>query len=132
METAEEAQTVAERLDKGEDFAAVAREVSIDTGSGAEGGDLGCVATGSFVPEFEEAALAAEVGVVTAPVESQFGFHLIVTRQPSDDDLLAPAQEQISKDTTARMEAAMEGVTVELLPELGTWDPATNIYTQPQ
>lgn len=74
------------RLDGGEDFAAVARAESTDNqggegGSAAQGGDLGCVGSGSFVPEFETAMGALQPGQVSAPVKTQFGFHLIKVRE---------------------------------------------------
>ena len=65
------------RLTKGEDFAAVAAEVSEDSGTKSLGGDLGWVARGQFVPEFEQAAFALPVNQVSAPVTSTFGVHLI-------------------------------------------------------
>jgi hypothetical protein len=129
--TAEEADAVATRLADGEAFADIAKEVSIDTGSGATGGDLGCVPLGSFVPEFEQAALQAEVGVVTDPVETQFGFHLILTRDPTTEDLLPVASARISQQTDAVFTSALDAATVELAPQYGTWDQATHTYTAP-
>ncbi len=75
--TSEEAGEVTARLEAGEEFADLAVELSLDTGSGAAGGDLGCAVPATYVPEFAEATLTAEIGVVTEPVESTFGFHLI-------------------------------------------------------
>jgi hypothetical protein len=66
-------------LRAGADFAELARQNSIDTGSAANGGDLGCLVPGAFVKEFEDAALAAAPGVPTAPVKTEFGYHLILT-----------------------------------------------------
>jgi peptidyl-prolyl cis-trans isomerase C len=77
VKTEEEAKKVEERLAKGEDFAKVAGEVSIDPGSGKQGGDLGFFGRGQMVPAFEEAAFKLEPGKVSAPVKSQFGFHVI-------------------------------------------------------
>ncbi len=62
VETKAEAEAVAARLDNGEDFATVAAEVSTDTGSAANGGNLGCVARGVTVPEFEDALFATPEG----------------------------------------------------------------------
>lgn len=72
------AQEVLERLQAGEDFQELLLEYSPDD-PGAQGnaGNLGTFARGQMVPEFEEAAFAAEVGEVVGPVESQFGFHII-------------------------------------------------------
>lgn len=81
--TREEADAVLGRLNAGEDFAAVAQQVSLDTGSAANGGDLGpnCAARGEFVAEFEQVAFEIPVGTVSDPVQTQFGFHLIKVRE---------------------------------------------------
>ncbi|MBI5869912.1 MAG: peptidyl-prolyl cis-trans isomerase [Actinobacteria bacterium] len=73
------ANAVKSRLDAGEDFATVAKEVSTDPGSKEKGGDLGEVpAQGSgFVPEFEAAMNTLAAGQVSAPVKSSFGYHII-------------------------------------------------------
>lgn len=65
------------RIEGGEDFAAVARELSEDPGSGARGGDLGFFGRGRMVPAFEEAAFSAQPGELVGPVESDFGVHLL-------------------------------------------------------
>lgn len=66
-----------QRLVQGEDFAALAKEFSKDPGSAAKGGDLGYAAPGVYDPAFEEALYALKQGDVSAPVRSQFGWHLI-------------------------------------------------------
>jgi len=68
---------IRERLAAGEDFALVAREVSQDPGSATQGGDLGLFAKGVMDPAFEQAAFTLEVGQLSEPVRSQFGYHLI-------------------------------------------------------
>lgn len=70
-------QGVQARLAAGEDFAALAEELSEDPGSAAQGGDLGFFGEGMMVPEFEEAAFALEIGQVSEPVRTQFGYHLL-------------------------------------------------------
>ena len=65
------------RFDAGEEFADLAIELSTDTGSASNGGDLGWFTYDSMVPEFSEAAFAAEVGTVTEPVQSDYGWHVI-------------------------------------------------------
>src|SRR5262249_20229662 len=66
------------RIDKGEDFASVARQVSEDTASKATGGDLGFFGRGKMVKEFEQAAFSATPGHVVGPIKSPFGYHLIL------------------------------------------------------
>jgi peptidyl-prolyl cis-trans isomerase D len=68
---------VREKLVSGEDFAKLAREVSDDKESGAKGGDLGFVAPGSMDPNFEKVGLALAKDVVSEPVRTPFGYHLI-------------------------------------------------------
>lgn len=65
------------RIEGGEDFATVAREVSDDQGTREEGGDLGFFGRGRMVPEFEEAAFGAQPGELVGPIKSPFGYHLI-------------------------------------------------------
>jgi foldase protein PrsA len=72
-----EALAVLERLKKGESFANVARELSIDKGSGKSGGDLGFFGRGAMVRPFEEAAFKLEKGQLSEPVRTEFGYHII-------------------------------------------------------
>jgi peptidyl-prolyl cis-trans isomerase D len=65
------------RIERGEDFAAIAGEISDDPGSKARGGDLGTFGRGQMVGPFEEAAFGAAVGDLVGPVETNFGVHLI-------------------------------------------------------
>lgn len=71
------ARDLRERVQAGEDFAALAREYSDDRGTAPDGGDLGWFERGEMVRPFEEAALATEPGEVSEPVESPYGIHLI-------------------------------------------------------
>lgn len=68
---------LAARLKGGADFATLARESSDDTGSRAEGGDLGWVRRGQMVESFEKKLYDLKAGEVSAPVETEFGWHLI-------------------------------------------------------
>lgn len=65
------------QIDAGADFAEVAKAESEDPGSAAQGGDLGMVARGIMDPAFEQAAFDLDVNVVSEPVRSRFGYHLI-------------------------------------------------------
>jgi parvulin-like peptidyl-prolyl isomerase len=123
--TEQEANDVAGRLEAGEDFAALATELSTDTGSGAQGGDLGCSAPEAYDPAFAAALTAAEVDVPTAPVESQFGWHIILLR---DDDLPTADEARETLTTEAVNEAAntwftdqFENAEVSVDEEYGTW-----------
>ncbi|MGB8855184.1 MAG: peptidylprolyl isomerase [Burkholderiales bacterium] len=68
--------TLKERIEKGEDFGALAKANSVD-GSAQAGGELGWVSPGDLVAEFEKAMNALKPNEVSAPVQSQFGWHLI-------------------------------------------------------
>ncbi|MEM4723704.1 MAG: peptidylprolyl isomerase [Candidatus Hadarchaeum sp.] len=94
VDTEEEAQKVKERLQAGEDFAALAKELSKDTASASEGGDLGWFPRGMMVTEFEEAAFALEPGQTSDIVKTIYGYHIIqlIERDPNrplDEDFLA-------------------------------------------
>jgi len=65
------------RIGEGEEFAEIAKLLSDDPGSSNSGGDMGWAGPGTFVPEFEEIVNAAEVGVVSEPFRSRFGWHII-------------------------------------------------------
>ncbi|MFC2108555.1 peptidylprolyl isomerase [Candidatus Bipolaricaulota bacterium] len=71
------AQDLYEQLLAGADFAELAREHSDDLGNKDQGGDLDWFERGLMVPEFEEAAFALEVGEISPPVQTQFGYHII-------------------------------------------------------
>ena len=66
-----------QRIESGEDFAELAKEHSDDIGSAQEGGELGWTNPGQMVPEFETAMAGAEIGVITEPVRSEFGWHIL-------------------------------------------------------
>lgn len=78
VETLEEATAILERYKAGEDFSELAMSISIDTGSGANGGDLGEFYRGDMVKPFEEAAFSMSVGQVSEPIQTQFGYHIIL------------------------------------------------------
>jgi peptidyl-prolyl cis-trans isomerase C len=73
-----EALQILDRIKKGESFADLARQLSIDRGSGKRGGDLGFFGRGQMVKPFEEAAFKLKKGELTnEPVRTQFGYHII-------------------------------------------------------
>lgn len=100
VETEEEAQAVIDELAEGADFAELAAERSVGP-SGPNGGQLGWFTAGMMVPEFEEAVFALEPGEVSEPVETQFGWHVILL-----------------SDTRAQEPPALEEVRAELLEGL--------------
>lgn len=133
--TEEEADDAYERVTTGgEEFGAVAAEISQDPGSAANDGVLPCGPAGDYVPEFRDASLVAPLGEVYEEiVGSQFGFHVMLVtdrQEPAAEDL--PSDQSISDqllDAAVRDEVnnwffatvAAADVTVE--EEYGTWNP---------
>jgi peptidyl-prolyl cis-trans isomerase C len=81
--TEEEAKAIKAELEKGADFAKLAKEKSKDPGA-ADGGDLGFFTKEQMVPEFSAVAFALEPGKISDPVKSQFGWHVIKVEEKRD------------------------------------------------
>lgn len=120
VDTEEEAEAAIAAIEGGRPFEEVAQEMSLDT-SGPGGGDLGYFGPGQMVAPFEEAAFALEVGEVSAPVESRFGWHVI--RLEDRRDVTLPAFEEVAAQfrqeliyTTfeAMVNELKEGVEIEI------------------
>jgi parvulin-like peptidyl-prolyl isomerase len=133
VETADEADEIAELLDGGADFGALASERSIDAGSGAQGGELGCGPAGRFVDAFDAAVFSQPVGEVGDPVQTEFGFHLILVTERSvatfddvrDDVEATLVQERQQAAQQAFFDwfnEALASSEVEIDPRYGTWD----------
>ncbi|MEH6582592.1 MAG: peptidylprolyl isomerase [Halioglobus sp.] len=75
------------RVEAGEDFAELAKEYSEDIGSAQEGGDLGWASPGQMVPEFEKVMATTDIGTLSEPVRSQFGWHLLEVMGRRDQDM---------------------------------------------
>lgn len=87
-------------IDEGADFGEVAKRVSEDTATKEKGGDLGLFGPGSMVKPFEDAAMALEVGEVSEPVRSRFGFHLIKVNeiQPATTKSLEEVETELARE----------------------------------
>lgn len=83
-EARQKAESALARAQAGEDFAAIATELSDDTVSAAQGGDLGWFGRGRMVPEFEEATFATAPGELAPLTETQFGYHVIFVEDTRD------------------------------------------------
>jgi foldase protein PrsA len=108
------AKEVKKKLDGGAKFEDVAKEYSTDEGSKASGGDLGWFGTGKMDPDFEKAAYALKVNEISAPVKSQFGYHIIQLTDKKEKKSYADMKSEIetqvksSKLTTEVINSAMK------------------------
>ena len=110
--TEDEAKALVEALNGGADFAELAKEKSTGP-SGPRGGELGWFGTGAMVPPFEEAVITLEAGAVSAPVQTQFGWHVIKLNETRLTN--APALEEVRGELTdmvqrSALEAHIEGL----------------------
>jgi len=92
------------RVERGEDFAEVAKTSSEDPGSAGQGGDLGLIEEGLMDPAFDQAAFALEEGAISEPVRSQFGYHLIrVTKiEPAAVKPFEDVRDQLEEEAAKR------------------------------
>lgn len=72
-----------EKIENGDDFAAIAKEHS-SCPSGASGGNLGSFSPGAMVPEFDKVVFSAPINEVQGPVKTQFGYHLLEVTSRED------------------------------------------------
>jgi len=100
VETEQEAATVVEQLNDGADFAEVASAKSTGP-SGPNGGELGWFGAGMMVPEFEAAVQDMEVGEISEPVQTQFGWHVIMLNETRDK--AAPALEEVREEIETKL-----------------------------
>ncbi|MBP9183250.1 MAG: peptidylprolyl isomerase [Fuscovulum sp.] len=113
VETEEKAKELKAQLDGGADFAELAKANSTDTGSGAQGGDLGWFGLGMMVKPFEDAVIAAVEGKVSDPVKSDFGWHLILVRETRV--AAQPTLDELREELAAEIEQkAIDGKIAEL------------------
>jgi peptidyl-prolyl cis-trans isomerase C len=122
VDTQERAQELKAELDGGADFATLAKDNSTDVGSGSNGGDLGWFGLGMMVKPFEDAVVAAEIGKVTGPVQTDFGWHLVLVKETriAEKPSLDQMREELAADLQQRaieahITAVTEAATVERL-----------------
>jgi peptidyl-prolyl cis-trans isomerase C len=110
VETKDQAEAVLASLKKGGKFEDIAKKQSKDPGSGANGGDLDWAAPGNYVKEFSDAMVALNKGQVSAPVQSQFGFHIIRLDDVREAQLpaLADVKPQIVQQMTQQRMATFQ------------------------
>mgnify|MGYP001800024621 CR=1 FL=1 len=128
VETEEEAMAAKARIDEGQAFADVARDVSTGP-TGPNGGNLGWFGTGAMVPEFEAAVMALEVGGVSDPFETQFGWHVTTLNEKRVQP--RPTLDQLRRELTGELQEAAINARLETLiaeetivkPEPDQFDP---------
>ena len=136
LETQAEADTALERAMAGEEFADLAAELSVGP-SGPNGGDLGCASPSGYVAEFADATLAAGLGVPYGPVETQFGWHVILVHDrvmPSFEETRAQLAEEMKAGAGEQLwiewlTGALTAADVHVESEYGTWttEPQPNV-----
>jgi peptidyl-prolyl cis-trans isomerase C len=114
VKTEDEAKKVAKEIAGGADFAESAKKYSQDSG-GEGGGDLGYFTKGQMVKAFEDAAFALEKGKVSAPVQSEFGWHLIKVEDKRDRQ--PPTFDEVKDQITASLIQAKLQSTVQEMRE---------------
>jgi peptidyl-prolyl cis-trans isomerase C len=135
VETEDEAKALIVKLQAGEDFAQLAKDNSVDLGSGANGGDLEYFGRGRMIPPFEEAAFALEPGkYTTEPVQSQFGWHVILvvdkrmSSPPTLEQMMPELRDAVARDLFLseldKLRAAAEIEFIEAEAEPGADDGA--------
>ena len=129
VETEEEAIAAKARIDAGEEFADVARDVSTGP-TGPNGGNLGWFSKGQMVAEFEATTVALTVGDVSDPVQTQFGWHVVTlldTRNKDVPTLDAVRQELFGEIQEAAIQARLSELTKAatiVKPKADAFDPS--------
>jgi peptidyl-prolyl cis-trans isomerase C len=114
-EAEEKIKAVIARLNKGEDFVKVAGEVTEDPSGKANGGDLGYFTKEQMVPEFAEAAFKLNKGQISAPVKTQFGWHVIkledkrVKQPPTFEEVKPQIEQFVARKAQADLVTKLRG-----------------------
>jgi peptidyl-prolyl cis-trans isomerase D len=113
------AQAALDQVRGGADFAAVARKVSEDAGSGPQGGDLGCSPRGRMVPEFDNVAFDLQPGQISDLVKTSFGFHVIRLNSRKEETVpaLAQVKERIRQTLAAQKGGQLVADKVQAVAE---------------
>lgn len=92
---------VKKKLDAGEKFEDLAKKYSTDTGSAQNGGDLGWFGPGKMVPDFDKAAFALKVNEISAPVKSEYGYHIIQVTEKKEKKSFDQMKKQMEEEVKA-------------------------------
>jgi parvulin-like peptidyl-prolyl isomerase len=131
--TREQAEQLLTELQDGADFATLAKENSLDTTSGAQGGALGWFSRGDMVEAFDEAAFSTPVGELSDIVETQYGFHIILVTDHRDAK--SPTYDEVADDVFSDYEADIRSQrfstwysSIRPLAQISVVDPMLNAY----
>lgn len=102
VDSEEKAKDLKSQIDGGADFAELAKANSTDTGSGANGGDLGWFRKGMMVKPFEDAVVAMKAGTVSDPIKTDFGWHIIKLNEVRD--AAKPALDDVREELASELE----------------------------
>jgi peptidyl-prolyl cis-trans isomerase D len=126
-----EAEAALQRIQAGEDFAALAGELSQDPVSAQQGGDLGFFRRGEMVKPFEEVAFALKPGTVSEPVRTDFGYHIIKTEELQEagyeppEAVWAELRERLAQEEARRLaEAKAQAVYESMVASGSEWKTA--------
>ena len=114
VETEEEALAIKTDLDGGADFAATAKDKSTGP-SGPNGGSLGWFGKGAMVPSFEAAVIELDIGAVSAPVKTQFGWHLIILNETRNGS--APTFDEVRPELEGEIRQSAMTAVIDSLRE---------------
>jgi hypothetical protein len=136
------ANEIAGELAAGGSFADIATTRSTDTGSGAQGGSLGCLGAQPFVEAFQQAADAAPLDQVVGPVQTEFGYHLILvtTWNPSFEKVRGQLEQQYASQAQQQAQQLqqqafgdailprLDAMKVHVDPRYGKWETEEGEY----
>jgi peptidyl-prolyl cis-trans isomerase D len=130
-----EVETALKRIQTGEDFAEVAGQISQDPASARQGGDLGFFKRGEMVRPFEDVAFGLKPGMVSEPVRTDFGYHLIKVEEVQEtgyrplEVVRDELRERLTREETRRLaEAKAQAVRDAMIGAGGDWETAVRAF----
>ena len=139
VKTMAEAEAVRKRILAGESFTDVAREVSIDRGTGPRGGFLSCNERGDLVLELDAAAFSLPMGELSQPIEIENGFHILKVDSratPPLDKIRGEIDEAMAKSAAQELKSLirlrLRQLGVKVARDYGRWDAARIVVVPPR